>query len=357
VEFIYDYMGRRVQKKVYSFISDLWSLTSDTLFIYDGWNVIQQMNGTGEVQKAYVYGMDLSQSLQGAGGVGGLLSVVDSGDAYDYLYDANGNVGQLVNALDGSIAAHYEYDPFGILLKSSGSMADENPFRFSTKYYDVETDIYYYGYRYYSTSLGRWINRDPLEEGVGINLYAFGGNSPVNGIDPLGDAWNRWRALWHYSFGGGRDVSLTEVGHYKTVSNSLKPQMNSWKLSAQKSTENAAKILNCPNITLTSTMNADHVSAHSGVWWIAGLTLYRKYFCAITADCTKCIYSYSCNLEFDINDPFKEIFDIDNSGNDPWDKWEPGTVFSVKDHLIDVNYFFCQRQLKFPDYHYSINHL
>jgi len=164
VEFLYDYMGRRVQKNVYTYSSSAWSLTSEKLFVYDGWNMIQELNGSGVVQKSYVYGLDISQSLQGAGGIGGLLAVVDGGETYHYCYDANGNVGQLVKAPDGTISAHYQYDPFGNIIDKSGSYADVNPFRFSTKYHDDETGLVYYGYRYYSPSLGRWINRDPLEE-------------------------------------------------------------------------------------------------------------------------------------------------------------------------------------------------
>ena len=68
----------------------------------------------------------------------------------------------------------------------SDLMADENSFRFSTKYYDGETDFYYYGYRYYSTQLGRWINRDPLGERGGINIYLFSLNNSINIIDILG---------------------------------------------------------------------------------------------------------------------------------------------------------------------------
>ena len=53
---------------------------------------------------------------------------------YHYCFDANGNVGQLVNTANGEIAAHYEFDPFGNVVQQSGSMVDDNPFRFSTKY-------------------------------------------------------------------------------------------------------------------------------------------------------------------------------------------------------------------------------
>ena len=71
-------------------------------------------------------------------------------DVYGYGLDGNGNVGQLVNAADGVIAASYEYDPYGNTTVADGVLAGENPFRFSSKYLDTETDLYYYGYRYYS---------------------------------------------------------------------------------------------------------------------------------------------------------------------------------------------------------------
>ena len=58
---------------------------------------------------------------------------------------------------------------------------------FSTKYQDAETGLYYYGYRYYSPELGRWINRDPIEEEGGLNFYTFSHNEPTNLIDPIGN--------------------------------------------------------------------------------------------------------------------------------------------------------------------------
>ncbi|MBQ7478876.1 MAG: hypothetical protein IJT01_08240, partial [Selenomonadaceae bacterium] len=57
---------------------------------------------------------------------------------------------------------------------------------FSTKYYDAETGLYYYGYRYYSPDLGRWLTRDPIEEDGGDNLYAFCGSNGVERYDYLG---------------------------------------------------------------------------------------------------------------------------------------------------------------------------
>jgi RHS repeat-associated protein len=61
-----------------------------------------------------------------------------------------------------------------------------NPFRFSTKFTDDESGLVYYGHRFYSATLGRFINRDPKEEQGGINLYGFCRNNPINAWDYLG---------------------------------------------------------------------------------------------------------------------------------------------------------------------------
>ena len=58
----------------------------------------------------------------------------------------------------------------GKAASPTGSFADENRFRFSTKYYDSETELSYYGFRYYSASLGRFFNRDPIEEGGAVDF-------------------------------------------------------------------------------------------------------------------------------------------------------------------------------------------
>ena len=95
-------------------------------------------------QVPFVWGLDLSQSLQGAGG---LLTKAESATTHAYLFDANGNVGQLVNTATGSVDAQYEYDPYGNTLVAAGTQAAGNAFRFSTKYLDSESNLYYYGFR------------------------------------------------------------------------------------------------------------------------------------------------------------------------------------------------------------------
>jgi len=74
-------------------------------------------------------------------------------------------------------------------------MAKANPFRFSTKYQDDETELLYYGYRYYNASTGRWLSRDRIKDATNHNLYCLVGNNPLNKVDVLGLAQGdfRWR--------------------------------------------------------------------------------------------------------------------------------------------------------------------
>jgi RHS repeat-associated protein len=148
------------------------------------------------------HGRDLSGSLEGAGGIGGLLAIQDANGTttgenhesddlrYVYFYDANGNVGQVIDlaasSASASIKAHYEYDAYGKILVQSGSYAAANPYRFSTKPWDDETGLGYWGERYYDPRLGRWINHDPIGELGGKNLYRYASNAPVNRIDARG---------------------------------------------------------------------------------------------------------------------------------------------------------------------------
>jgi RHS repeat-associated protein len=88
---------------------------------------------------------------------------------------------------NGTVQAHYEYDPYGNLKLAIGDLQSINSFRFSTKYFDGEAGLYYYGYRYHSSQLGRWLSRDPMNEKGGLNIYASCSNNSVNLVDPMGE--------------------------------------------------------------------------------------------------------------------------------------------------------------------------
>ncbi len=145
------------------------------------------MNCTREkVNKANAVVRTYSWGPEAQGEPGTLRMITDSNGVYFPAYDPNGNVMGLVKASDGTVCAQYEYLPYGEQVTATGTMAGSNPIRFSTKYRDNETGLYYYGYRYYSSDMGRWLSRDPIEEQGGLNLYAFVNNDPVNYWDLRG---------------------------------------------------------------------------------------------------------------------------------------------------------------------------
>jgi len=212
VERQYDVMGRRIRQTAWTWLvqSNLWVVTEDLKFLSDpllfGRHVVN-LNASNNVPvRTYVWGLDLSETMDGAGGVGGLLWVTlhtGSGPAagtHFCAYDGNGNVVALASATDGLPTARYEYGPFAEPIRVTGPAAPLNPFRFSTKRTDPTTDLVLYEYRVYKPSIGRWTNRDPLGEpgfellrhqspsvlGNGPNRYLFSGNDPIGKIDPLG---------------------------------------------------------------------------------------------------------------------------------------------------------------------------
>lgn len=207
--FGYDYQGRRITKQVEAWTGSAWVVTLSLKFVYDGWNLIAELNGTNNTAiRSYMWGSDLSGSMQAAGGAGGLIAVNDAVQGVQFAtFDRNGNVAALFKAADGTVSAIYEHGPFGELLKSSGAMAKANPIRFSTKYQDDETELLYYGYRYYDPRAGIWKSRDPIGERGGGHLYGFVANDGINDEDDLGLWGTRIRQWVCKKLGIGKDVS------------------------------------------------------------------------------------------------------------------------------------------------------
>ncbi len=197
-EFQYDGLGRRRVRREYSWSSAMgnWRLTNQVRYVYDGMAVVQERDGNNVPQITYTRGLDLSGMLQRAGGIGGLLARTDHQEAFVnpqlattfYHSDGGGNIMMLVDG-NQRVAARYHYDPFGNLIGESGSLADANVYRFSSKEFAVNAGLYYYGFRFYDPNLQRWVNRDPIEEWGGINLYAYVANNPYEFVDLYGFSW------------------------------------------------------------------------------------------------------------------------------------------------------------------------
>jgi RHS repeat-associated protein len=170
-----------------------------------------------------------------AGGVGG-VAWMQTGAVQSYSYgtggaevhvplaDHMGNVRRYYQfrasgkTVTGQLVASYEYDAFGREVRawglntptenqppglpSSRPWADLLPFHYSSKLRDVDSGFNYYGYRFYDPGAGRWLNRDPIGEQGGLNLYGMVGNDGVNLIDYLGLDWIQYTGTQITMYGG-----------------------------------------------------------------------------------------------------------------------------------------------------------
>ncbi|OQB82731.1 MAG: tRNA3(Ser)-specific nuclease WapA precursor [Verrucomicrobia bacterium ADurb.Bin122] len=224
-EYTYDGLGRRVERRTFTASSGLTAPATTTRYVYDGWRVLEELTSTQSspftLQSSYTRGLDLSGTLEGAGGIGGLLAMTrdpaGSATSAYYFHDGNGNVSTLVSASDALLAS-YTYTPFGDTLTATGTWASVNAYRFSAKECDAFTGLYYYGLRYYNPQAGRWINRDPIEERGGVNLYGFVNNAPTNfgrfkdqfeGWFDIRSSWKHWAGDFQLSIFRGRSLSIS----------------------------------------------------------------------------------------------------------------------------------------------------
>jgi len=183
--FTYDGLNRRRIVKNYSWSGTAWVETNEVRYVYDGNLVVQERDTNNQTVVTYTRGLDLSQSLQGAGGIGGLLARTDTNNSTFYHADGSGNITALIDGYE-NIAARYLYNPFGKLLGQWGPLANANEMRFSSKEWNANSGLYYYLYRFYEPNLQRWVNRDPIKEYGGANLYEMCFNSTPNYTDIMG---------------------------------------------------------------------------------------------------------------------------------------------------------------------------
>jgi RHS repeat-associated protein len=193
-EFVYDGLRRLRSRAEFVWIGSGWYPNTTTLYVYDGRRVVQERNSANGPTVSYIRGLDLSGTSEGAGGIGGLLarsSGYQSGTGAwtshaFYHADGGGNVTFLSPSTYSGTMTRYSYDAYGRTTSLDGPLATANVYRFSSKELHAASGHYYYGYRFYDPQAQRWINRDPIGEAGGMNLYGFVGNGPVGAVDSSG---------------------------------------------------------------------------------------------------------------------------------------------------------------------------
>lgn len=169
VSYTYDALDRRIKTSVDGQV---------TYMVYDGENVWADFDAFANLETRYMFD-DRPDSL---------IARSKPGVGPDwYLTDKLGTVRDLVDS-NGTLLNHVDYDSFGrIHLQTDVSQGDR--YLFTGREYNDETGLYYYRGRYYDPGLGRFISEDPIGfKGGDFNLYRYVNNSPLNGIDPTGEA-------------------------------------------------------------------------------------------------------------------------------------------------------------------------
>jgi RHS repeat-associated protein len=189
ISYAYDFMGRRVEMR-----SDFGTWNFTKRFIWDGWNLIADIWGPDwglGIVCTYVWGLDVSGTVGGAGGVGGLALMYYNGRAFIPLQDGRGNIHGYLDTTTGKNAVSWDFTAYGETIHERGGLSgvygtQDFLFRYQSKMQDMSGHLLYFGHRFYHPGMGRFPSRDPIEEDGGLNLYAYVGNSPINRSDVLG---------------------------------------------------------------------------------------------------------------------------------------------------------------------------
>lgn len=145
---------------------------------------------------------------------GGEAAVAYLAASVNYLHSDQVRSTVVVTDESGSASRVYEYLPFGELLEGASvadSLGDVSYVSFNGMERDREFGFDYFGARYYSPSISRWLNGDPLwlspnpsnPGSVTTSGFVFAMNNPVRYFDPdglapadLADAWEQSRGAY-----------------------------------------------------------------------------------------------------------------------------------------------------------------
>jgi len=167
ISYIIDAESNRIAKKINGALVEG--------FLYDGNNVVAQLNANSQIVSQFVYGSRASSPDY----------MITGAITYRIFSDRLGSPRLVVNASSGQIVERIDYDEFGNVIN------DTNPgfqlFGFAGGLYDQDTKLVRFGDRDYDASIGRWTAKDPIRFGGGdTNLYGYVLNDPINLVDPTG---------------------------------------------------------------------------------------------------------------------------------------------------------------------------
>ncbi len=254
VTFVYDPFGRRIKK-----------VTSSTtsIFAYDGDNLIEETSSSGAAVARYSHGLTVDEPL----------AMLRSSTTSFYQADGLGSVTSLSNTA-GSLAQTYGYNSFGKQTSSSGSLI--NPFQYTARDFDPETNLQLSRARYYDANTGRFLSEDPIRFNGGNDFYEYVDNNVIGSRDPFGLAPQD--AFWPIAI---------DLGLYYACANRIKHEFNHF------SREGHPRYAHC--------MASCNLVKQCGSKAAAFLTGYGKEFLDVL-DCVRTSAAVSCNTAMQPSD-------------------------------------------------------
>jgi RHS repeat-associated protein len=175
VEYAYDGLGRRIQKDVNG---------TATRYVYDNEDIVVEFDESNVQQARYTHGaridepLTIERDLDSSG-------TFESTEVFHYHTDGLGSVVGLTDSL-GNLVHSYVYDSFGNIVHENVVTNTGNFYTYTGREVDSESGLYFYRFRYYDPTTGRFLSEDPLGFVDSFNLYPYVRNNPTNYIDPWG---------------------------------------------------------------------------------------------------------------------------------------------------------------------------
>ena len=211
IEYLIDAKNRRVGKKVDGILVKGWLYRNSLA-------PVAELDGNNVLVARFVFATNGSVPSY----------IVREGSTYRVVTDDLGTPRRILNVATGSVAQARDLDEFGNTL--SDSAPDFQPFGFAGGLYDPDTGLVRFGARDYDTASGRWTSTDPVRFLFTTNLYSYGGNDPVNRLDPTGlGPQDKWYGYNERNFQNWVHRQMKDDGQADFTKDEVKQLYEDWK--------------------------------------------------------------------------------------------------------------------------------